>query len=227
MGPLGQALSWLFTSSHWLGTGGILQRLSEHIQMFAVAMVIACVIALPAGMLIGHTRRGAFLAINAAATGRALPSIAVLAVAYAFTLRWPGPFGYWATLITLVLLAVPPLLTNTYVAVSTVDPDTLEAARGMGMGERQVLLGVEVPLAAPLILDTLRTVAVQVVATAAIGAVIGWGGLGRFIVDGIPAPGAAHAQLLGGAILVAVLSVLVDAAFGALGRFPAVKRVRA
>ena len=122
-----------------------------------------------------------------------------------------------------MFLAVPPLLTNAYVGVRNVDPDTVEAARGMGMTERQLLLGLELPLATALVLETLRTVAVQVVATATLGAVLGWGGLGRFIVDGFATGDTG--MLLGGAIVVAGLAIAVDVAFGTLGRLPPVKRV--
>src|SRR5205807_8576778 len=169
-----QGLAWLTDGGHWVGTGGILQRLVEHAQMFALAMLIALVVALPVGLIIGHARKGAFLAVNAAGVGRALPTFAVLYFAFRLTLRYlPRPFGFWPTLIALVFLAVPPLLTNTFVAVSGVDPDTVEAARGIGMAERQVLLRLELPLASPLMFDTVRTVPVQVAPTATLGAVLG------------------------------------------------------
>ncbi len=226
MGALGEALAWLTDPSHWSGPQGILNRLSEHLQMFAVVMALATAVALPLGLLIGHGRRGEFLAVNAAGVGRALPSFGVLAFVFPFTLRYlPGNIGYWPTLIALVFLAVPPLLTNTYVGVRNVDPDTVEAARGMGMAERQLLLGIELPLAAPLMVDTVRTVAVQGAATATLGAVVGWGGLGRYIVDGFASGDTA--MLLGGAILVAALAIVVDAAFGLLGRLAPLKRVAA
>ena len=225
MGLLQQALAWLADGGHWVGTGGILQRLGEHLEIFVLVMLIASAIALPAGLLIGHARRGAFLAVNAAGVGRALPTFAVLFFAFRLTLPYlPHPFGFWPTLIALVFLAVPPLLTNTFVAVSGVDPDTVEAARGIGMAERQVLLRLELPLASPLMFDTVRTVAVQVAATATFGAVFGWGGLGRYIVDGFASYD--YPQLLAGAILVAVLAVVVDAAFGLLGRLPALRRLQ-
>lgn len=226
MGILGQAIGWLTTGSHWTGTGGILQRLAEYAEMFLLVMAIAVAVALPLGLVIGHARKGAFLAINAAGIGRAIPSFGILAFVFPITLRThlPGPFGFWPTLIALVVLAIPPLLTNTYVAVTTVDPDTVEAGRGIGMGERQVLLRLELPLAAPLMLDTVRIVAVQVAATATLGSVVGWGGLGRFIVDGFATQDTP--QLLAGAILVALFAVAVDVSFGLLGKFPAVRRVR-
>ena len=224
MGAIGQAFSWL--GSHWTGTGGILQRLVEHLEMSGLVLLIACALALPVGLVVGHARRGAFLAVNAAGVGRAVPSFGVLAFAFPLTLRYhlPGAFGFWPTFIALVVLAVPPLLTNTYVAVANVDDDTLEAARGVGMAERQVLLRLELPLAAPLMLDTVRTVAVQVAATATLGAVIGWGGLGRYIVDGFATQNTP--ELLGGAILVAALAIVIDVAFGVARRAPAVRRLQ-
>jgi osmoprotectant transport system permease protein len=223
MGVLGQALTWLGDGSHWVGTGGILQRLAEHTQVFALAMLAACAIALPVGLVIGHFRRGAFLAVNAAGVGRALPTFAVLYFAYRLTLS-TRPFAFWATLIALIFLAVPPLLTNTFVAVRGVDPDTVEAARGIGMSGSQLMLRLELPLAAPLMLDTVRTVAVQVAATAGFGAVFGWGGLGRFIVDGFASYD--MPQVLAGAILVAAFAIAVDVVFGLVGKFPALRRLR-
>jgi osmoprotectant transport system permease protein len=223
MGIFRQGLAWLADGGHWVGAGGILQRLGEHAEMFALAMLIALIVALPVGLVIGHARKGAFLAVNAAGVGRALPTFAVLYFAYRLLLR-TRPFAFWPTLIALVFLAVPPLLTNTFVAVSGVDPDTVEAARGIGMGERQVLLRLELPLASPLMLDTTRTVAVQVAATVGFGAVFGWGGLGRFIVDGFASYD--YPQLVGGAILIAVFALGVDLAFGLAGRLPALRRVR-
>lgn len=197
----------------------------EHVQMSAVATGAAALLALPAGMLIGHRRRGEFVAVSIANIGRALPSFGILAIVFPFTLRYLPGIGYWPTLIALFLLAIPPILTNTYVGVKEVDGDTLEAARGMGMDERQVLWRLETPLAAPLMVAGLRTAALQVVATATLGAVVGWGGLGRYIVDGFSQR---NVKLtLGGAILVALLAVVTDAGFGLLNRLLAPGRTRA
>jgi osmoprotectant transport system permease protein len=212
-----QALAWLRNPAHWSGAGGILTRLSQHIEMFAVVMVIACAIGLPLGLWIGHRRRGEFLAVNAAGIGRALPSFGILAFVFPFALRYfPRPFGYWPTLVALVFLALPPLVTNAYVGVRNADPDIVDAARGMGMSDRQILLSVELPMAGPLIMATLRLVAVQVIATATLGAVVGWGGLGRFVVTGIAIGDTG--MLLGGALLVAALAILADLAFALLAK---------
>lgn len=217
MDVLRQALSWILTAAHWWGPAGILARTWEHVQMVGEVLAIALALAVPVGMLVGHKGRGAFLAVNAAGIGRAIPSFGVIAFVFPLAIRYlPGNIGLWPTLVALILLAVPPLLTNTYVAVRGVDPDIVEAARGVGMSELQVLRTVELPLAAPLILDTLRVVAVQVVATATLGAEVGWGGLGRFIVDALAVnngPG-----LLAGALLVAALALIADLAFAGLIR---------
>jgi osmoprotectant transport system permease protein len=124
-----------------------------------------------------------------------------------------------AILIALVMLAIPPILTNTYVGIQNVDPDTLEAARGMGMTETGILRGIELPLAAPLIVGGLRTAAVQVVATATLAAVVGGGGLGRFILDGFATGD--DAQIFAGAVLVALLAILTEVAFAVLERLVA------
>lgn len=225
MSAVQQAVGWLADSASWKGASGIGVRLMEHVQMSAVATGAAALLALPAGMLIGHRRRGEFVAVSIANIGRALPSFGILAIVFPFTLRYLPGIGYWPTLIALFLLAIPPILTNTYVGVKEVDGDTLEAARGMGMDERQVLWRLETPLAAPLMVAGLRTAALQVVATATLGAVVGWGGLGRYIVDGFSQR---NVKLtLGGAILVALLAVVTDAGFGLLNRLLAPGRNRA
>lgn len=217
MHVLREAFGWLFTAANWWGTRGILARLWEHVQMTGEVLAIALALAVPIGLLVGHKGKGAFLAVNVAGVGRAIPSFGVLAFVFPFAIRYlPGNIGLWPTLIALVVLAVPPLLTNTYVAIRGVDPDIVEAARGTGMSEMQVLTRVELPLVVPLLLDTLRVVAVQVVATATLGAEVGWGGLGRFIVDSLAINDAPH--LLAGALLVAALALLVDVTFASLAR---------
>jgi osmoprotectant transport system permease protein len=174
-------------------------------------------VALPIGLAIGHARKGVFLASSIGNIGRALPSFGVLGLVFPFTLRYlPGSIGFAATLIALFLLAIPPILINTYVAVQGVDTDTLEAARGMGMDWRQILVMLEIPLAAPLIVSGIRNAAVAVVATATLGAVVAWGGLGRFIIDGFAVRD--HGQILAGAFLVAALAVATELVLGAVER---------
>jgi osmoprotectant transport system permease protein len=209
MNVVTETAKWFADGSHWSGSSGVPARILEHIQISVVAVAIAAFVALPVGLLIGHTRRAEFLAVSVGNLGRALPSFGILALVFPLTLRYaPGSIGFAPTLIALFLLAIPPILTNTYVGIQNVDPDVAEAARGMGLSGRQVLFQLEVPLAAGLIVAGLRTAAVQVVATATLGAVFAWGGLGRFIVDGF-AQGD-DAMIVAGALLVASLAILTE-----------------
>jgi osmoprotectant transport system permease protein len=212
VGVISRAIHFLTTAHNWHGSTGIAHRLAEHAGMSLLATVIGTLIALPVGLYIGHTKRAQFLAVSVGNMGRALPSFGVLALVFPFTLRYSvlrfGGLGFSATLIALVLLSIPPILTNTYIAVDGVDPDIIEAARGMGMNEAAVLRKVELPLAAPLIVVGIRTSAVAVVATATLAALVAWGGLGRFIVDGFATTD--DAQIVAGAVLVALLAMVTE-----------------
>jgi osmoprotectant transport system permease protein len=189
----------------------VLQRLLEHLEISALSLAIALLLALPLALWLAHTGRGSFLAINAANVGRALPSLALIALA----LPWGGLRPQTA-IFALVLLGVPPIVTNAYVGVREVDRDVVEAARGMGMRASQLLRQVELPLAAPVIMAGVRTASVQIIATATLGALVASGGLGTFITDGLAVGDSA--SILTGALLVAVLAVVADAGFGALER---------
>ncbi len=219
-------VEWFTTAEHWRGDFGVPHRLAEHAAMSAVTVVAAVVIALPAGLWLGHRGRGGALAINLANVGRAVPSLAILALTQqAIGLGgWPG-FGARPALIALVALAVPPLVTNAYVGVRSVPADVREAARGSGMTSCQVLARVDLPLAAPVVMAGLRTAAVQVVATATLAALTAWGGLGRFIVDGFGQQD--RAQIVVGALLVAALAVLTEAALAAAQRLAVAEPLRA
>ncbi|MEU5163144.1 ABC transporter permease subunit [Streptomyces sp. NPDC020875] len=205
MNTLSQAWSWLTDPAHWSGEGGIAQRLTEHLLLTVVCLVLSCLIALPVALVLGHLGRGGALAVNISNIGRAVPTFAVLVL---LLLSPIGGYGEWPTIIALVLFAVPPLLTNAYVGMRGVDRDVVRAARGMGMTGRQLLRGVEVPLALPLILTGVRIAAVQLVATATIAALAGGGGLGRIITAGFNL--ASTPQVVAGAVLVAVLALLVE-----------------
>jgi osmoprotectant transport system permease protein len=150
--------------------------------------------------------------------GRALPSFGVLGFVFPFTLdyQFPGDIGFSATLIAMVVLGIPPILVNTYVGIESVDRDVVEASRGMGLTEQQILFRSELPLGMALILGGIRNAAVAIVATATLGAIFGWGGLGRFIVDGF-AQGD-YGQLLAGAFLVALLAIATELSLGMLER---------
>jgi osmoprotectant transport system permease protein len=206
---LGQVLAWFDDPASWAGPNGIPTRLTEHVLLAGACVVAAMAIAIPIGLWIGHTGRGTLLAVTVANIGRGLPSYALLLMLFPiFGIGFPTAFP------ALLLLTIPPILTNTYVGVSEVDRDTVEAGRGMGMTERALLREVELPLALPVIIAGIRTAAVQVVATATLAALVGGGGLGRYIVDGFALQD--YGQLVGGAILVAALAILIEWTLGVL-----------
>jgi osmoprotectant transport system permease protein len=208
--------AWLIDPGHWSGSDGIPNRVAEHLLISFVTTAAAVLIALPVGMLFGHTGRGGFVAINLANLGRAMPSLALLALMLPFALSLKLGLGFWPTFMALVPLGIPPVLTNSYVAVREVDRDVVEAARGMGLREMQVLRQVELPIAAPLIIAGIRNSAVAIVATATLGALVAGGGLGRYIVDGLARQ--EYTRLFVGALLVALLSIAVEIVFGAFER---------
>jgi osmoprotectant transport system permease protein len=210
---LGDVVDWFRDGSHWSGEDGVIHRLAEHVQISLVSLLIAAAIALPIGIVLGHLRRGGLVAINVSNVGRALPTLAVLILlVQIFGIdEPPGVLAFTAslpTLIALVALAIPPMLTNAYVGMTDVDADVRESATGMGMSGPQQLVHVELPIALPLIMAGVRTAAVAVVATATLAAYIGWGGLGRFIIDGLSTQD--NVQVFAGAVLVALLSVVVE-----------------
>jgi osmoprotectant transport system permease protein len=210
-------VEWFATGEHWRGDFGVPHRLTEHALMSAAAVLTALVIGLPLGIWLGHRGRGGALAINLSNVGRAMPSLAILALTQqAIGLSgWPG-FGARPAFVALVALAVPPLVTNAYVGMRGVDRDVVEAARGMGMTGTELLWRVELPIALPLVMAGVRTAAVQVVATATLAAVTAWGGLGRFIVDGFGQQD--NAQIVAGALLVGLLALITELGLGGIQR---------
>ena len=216
MSYFGDVWSWLGDGSHWNGAEGVPHRFLEHIQISVISLLIAVVIALPLGLVLGHFRRGGFVAVNLANLGRAIPAISILLIAVLVFgvgdppsyLRHIGVVSIPA-FIALVLLAIPPVLTNTYAGITSVDADVRDAAVGMGMKDGEVLRRVEFPLATPLIMAGIRTSAVAVVATATLLAYVGGGGLGRFIIDGA-AISVHDPRIFVGAMFVAVLSIIVE-----------------
>ena len=209
-------IAWLTAPEHWVGSNGIPTRIAEHLLLSGTTAIVAVLIALPIGIWCGHTGRGGFLAINIANLGRALPSLALLALMLPVALSLKLGLGFWPTFFALVPLGIPPVLTNSYVAIREVDRDIVEAARGMGLREGQVLQQVELPIAAPLIIAGVRNASVAIVATATLGALVAGGGLGRYIVDGLALQ--EYPRLFVGALLVALLSIAVELIFGALER---------
>jgi osmoprotectant transport system permease protein len=213
---LTSVLDWFADPAHWQGSDGVPTRVIEHLQLTALSVGVACAVALPIGLYLGHTGRAAFLAINVANMGRALPSLAILAFALPISFSLGLGLGFWPTFMAMVPLAIPPILSNTFVAIRGADRDTVEAARGMGMRELQVLRAVELPAGLPIILAGLRTASVNVVATATLGALVAGGALGRYIVDGLQLQD--YDRLFAGALLVALLAVGTELGFGVLER---------
>jgi osmoprotectant transport system permease protein len=202
---------WLFDPAHWSGTTGIPARLLEHLGYTLMTLLIAAVIAIPLGAFVGHTGKGGFVVVGLSNVLRALPTTAVLIL----VVLWAG-LGDFPVYVALVLLAIPPIMAGTYAGIRAVDPVAVDAARGVGMREWGVLANVEIPNALPLIYGGFRGAALQVVATATIAAYTGAGGLGRFVFDGLALQ--EFGQMLAGAVLVALLAVLVDLGFAGLQR---------
>ncbi|MFD3540383.1 ABC transporter permease [Streptomyces sp. NPDC058662] len=213
MGVLGEAWNWLADGANWAGESGVWHRLGEHVYVSGIALALACALALPLGLYLGHLGRGGTLAVNVSNIGRAVPVFAVLALFMVSPLR---NTGYLPTVAALVLFAIPPLLTNAYVGMREVDRAVVEAARGMGMSGTQLFFRVELPLARGLVMTGLRSGAVQVIATATIAAMVGQGGLGRIITAGFNTYNTA--QVVAGALLVAALALLVEGALVAADR---------
>lgn len=215
---MGEIVDFFLNPANWTGQTGIPNRLFEHLVISGIAIFVATLVGLPLGLYIGHTGRGANLAINLANIGRAVPSYAILVMVLPVTLALAPVLGYppalglnpLPILISMTLLAIPPILVNAYAGLRSVDRELIEAARGMGMRERQILRNTELPLASPVIIGGFRTATLSVIATATIGAILSGGGLGRFIFDGLNQGLAGRASIYAGAILVTVLAVAVD-----------------
>jgi osmoprotectant transport system permease protein len=207
---INRIFAWLTDGAHWQGSDGITRRLIEHLGYSLTAVLIAALIAIPVGLYIGHTGRGRVFVVNLAGAARAIPSLGLLFLA----VLWLGPkfSGDIAFLapagLVLVVLAIPPILSGAYAGVEGVAPDARDAAKGMGMRGSEVLRYVEFPCALPLIISGIRSATLQVIATATIAAVVGLGGLGRFLIDGLAVRDTP--QTASGAVLVALLALAVD-----------------
>lgn len=203
-------ISWITNPQHWTGTDAIGLLIGQHLLYSAVALVIAVLIGFPIGLYVGHTRRGEVMIAGIANALRALPSLGLIVLlvillgpAFKSDLAFIVP-----SLIVLVLLAVPPIMTSTYAGIAAVDAAAVDAARGMGYHPLGVLLHVELPCALPLIFSGLRSAALQVVSTATIAAYVSLGGVGRLIIDGLAQRD--YYEMVVGAVLVGVLTLAVD-----------------
>jgi osmoprotectant transport system permease protein len=210
-----EALAWLFAPEQRMGVNGIPNRLAEHLAYTAISLLIAAAIAIPAGWLIGHTGRGRQLAIGMSGAARALPSLGLITI-----LALLMGLDFAPVLIVLVVLAIPSILAGAYAGVESVERSTVDAARAVGMTEWQVLSKVEIPLGLSILIGGLRNATLQVVATATLAAYIGLGGLGRYIFSGLSTR--TFEVMLGGAILVALLALVLEGVFALVQRMVAV-----
>ena len=214
MNVLNELWDFLTTAEHWWGSRGIVVRTWDHLRLSFFAVFVATLLALPTGIFLGHLKRGGVAAVWVVNIGRAVPSFAIIVLIFPISLRYGFGLGFWPTAFALILLAIPPIFTNAFTGIRDVDVGVTEAARGMGMQAWEVVWGVEIPAALPLILTGLRVSAVQVVATATLGAYVGFGGLGAFIVEGFATQD--DGKLLAGAVLVGGVSLLVELTFGVI-----------
>ena len=203
--PMVNYFAYLFDSANWHLTGesSIPQRLAEHVGFTLASLLLGALIALPLGLLIGHTNRGAFIAIGLGNLGRSLPTFGLVLL----LVIWRGVY-VWPVVVALVVLAIPPILAQTYAGIRSVDRSAVDAAVGMGMRPMQVLFKAEVPMALPLIFGGLRSALLQVCATATIAAYASFGGLGRLLIDGLSRN--EYDQIFAGAIMVALLAIILD-----------------
>ncbi len=181
-----------------------------------MATSLAVLVAIPPAVVLGHRKQGGTFVVGAVNIFRAVPSFGIVVLALPITVALGLGFGFWPTFLALLFLAIPPMFTNTYTGVAGVDSDVVEAARGMGMTERQIMTGVEVPAASPIILAAVRVATVQVVATATLGAVVAWGGLGRYIIDGFAIQDGV--LVFAGALLVGGLALVTEVGMSYLER---------
>jgi len=210
---------WFTSSANWDGPSGIIARAISQIELSAVVIAVAALIGIGIGFALGHSGHGGFLAVNAANAARAVPSLALLTLLVCWPVISLKGDGFYASSIALVALAVPPILTNAYVAMREVDPEVIEAAKAVGMSSWQRFLRVEVPLAMPLTAAGLRTAAVEVVATSTLAAYVTYNDLGIFIFAGLNTNDTVES--FSGAVLVAALAGCTDVVFMILYRLVA------
>lgn len=219
----GQALAWILDGTHWVGRPGpsspaILQRLGETLGISAVSLLFVLLIAVPIGIAIGHTGRGRGVAILLSNVARALPTLGLLSILLLLIGINSVPIA-----IVLVILGVPPMLAGVYAGFESVNRQTIDAARGMGMTEGQIIARVEGPLAAPLLVGGLRSTTLQIIATTTVASAFAFGGFGIYLINGVAQ--ADYVQMLAGAILVTALCLLIDGLLSVVQRLVAPRGV--
>lgn len=202
--------SYLLDPTKWGGAGGTGQLLVQHLEYTVAAVLIGALVAIPLGILIGHTGRGSFLVIGLSNAARAIPSIGLLVLVVLLTSTGFGP-----TVLVLAVLALPAILTATATGVAGAEPDAVYAARALGMTGGQIVSKVEWPLAVPLVISGLRSATLQVVATATVAAFAAGGGLGQLLISGQRSRD--YSQMFAGALLIAALAILLDLLIGGIG----------
>lgn len=203
MNLLVDALAWISDPQNWQGSSGIPVRLTQHLAITAVTVLCASLIAIPAGLLIGHTRKGSGLIGGVTGAARAIPTLGVLTLVGLVV-----GIGAVAPVIALVVLAIPSLLAGAYAGVQAVNRELPQAAKAIGMSSSQVLLRVELPLALPIIIGGFRAAVLQVIATATLAAYVADLGLGRYLFAGLKSRD--YAEMLGGSLLVALLALTAE-----------------
>lgn len=199
---------FLTTSANWWGNNGILARTSAHLRLSVLSVLVAALIAVPLGVWTAHWKRFTSVAVAVVNIGRAIPSFALLALVFPISLRYGFGLGFWPTTVAMVALGLPPIFISTFTGIRDVDPASRDAARGMGMSTLGSIRQVELPLALPFIFTGLRIAAMQVIATATLGALVAFNGLGSFIEEGRASFNAE--KYLSGAVIVTVLALVVE-----------------
>jgi osmoprotectant transport system permease protein len=221
---LRDGIVWLNDPLNWTNPGGLFDRLQEHLEISFWAVLIGCVIGWPIGIWLGHRGRGGGAVITVANLTLAIPTLALLTILP----LTPLGFGKPPVVVALAVFAVPPLLANAYTGLRQIDPETKDAAKGMGLSGRQMLWRVELPLSVPYLAAGLRTASVQVVATAALAAFVNGGGLGEIISAGfgIGMSNGGGGQIVGGGLVVALLALLVEALLAVVQRLVTPRALR-
>lgn len=216
MQPLIDAFFYLTDPAHWSGSTGFGVRILEHLGYTALAVLAAALIAVPVGVAVGHSHKGANAVVAVSGALRALPELGLLtwlAISLPRGISWP----IVPSVIVLVLLAVAPLLAGIVAGFDSVERDVVLSARAAGYSEKQILRDVELPLAAPVMLGGLRSCVVQVLATATVVAYIGLGGLGRYLIDGLAVQD--YPRMVAGAVVVTLLALVVDLVLAGVQRW--------
>lgn len=206
--PVSSIWHFLTTSANWWGNNGILSRAWAHLRLSVLSVTVAALIAVPLGVWTAHWRRNTTAAVAIVNIGRAIPSFALLALVFPISLRYGFGLGFWPTTVAMIALALPPIFISTFTGIRNVEPASRDAAQGMGMSRWGVVSRVEFPLALPVIFTGLRIAAMQVIATATLGALVAFNGLGSFIEEGRASFDSE--KYLGGAFVVTAVALVVE-----------------